>query len=147
MKKVANINTLLVSIFNSVLKIESKALLEGPFDDISITEVHTIDAIGLHSTKNMSEVAKQLDITLGTLTTSINNLVKKKYVNRTKDSVDKRVVLISLTSKGRYLYRVHNNFHSKVVETVLEGVTDKEQEVLLSALNHLQNFLNKELSR
>ncbi|MFV0520553.1 MAG: MarR family winged helix-turn-helix transcriptional regulator [Lachnospirales bacterium] len=147
MKKVTNVNSLLVTIFNNVLKIETKALLEGPFDDLSITEVHTIDAIGLHDKKNMSEVAKKLDITLGTLTTAINNLVKKNYVKRSKDTIDKRVVFISLTSRGRLLYRVHENFHNNVVKTVLEGVSTEENEVLLSALRNLNSFLENEIAK
>ncbi len=102
MNNVTTINTLLVDIFNSVLKIEEKALWEGPFKDVSITEVHTIEAIGLHEKRTMSEVANKLNITLGTLTTAINNLARKDYVERNRDEVDKRVVLISLTKKGRW---------------------------------------------
>ncbi|MFV0441620.1 MAG: MarR family winged helix-turn-helix transcriptional regulator [Lachnospirales bacterium] len=147
MSNLYNINEMLVEIFNCVLKIEEKALLEGPFKDISVTEVHTLDAIGLHSKKTMSEVAKKLNITLGTLTTSINNLVRKEYVVRNKDEFDKRVVLVSLTKKGRYLYRVHENFHSKIVGTVLEGVTEEDKEVLYKSLTNLHLFLQNELNK
>ncbi len=145
MANVTNINTLLVDIFNSVLKFEEKALWEGPFNDVSITEVHTVEAIGLDEKKKMSEIAKKLNITLGTLTTAINNLSRKGYVERVKDNFDKRVVFIRLTKKGRFLFRVHENFHEKMVSFVIENITKEEEEVLISALDKLYKMLQKEI--
>ena len=42
--------------------------------------------------KTSSEVAKELSITVGTLTVAINNLVKKGYVERLRSEDDRRVV-------------------------------------------------------
>ena len=76
------INRLLVETFNDILTIEEKSLREGAFNNVSITEVHTVKAIGLHTKKTISEVARELNITVGTLTVAINNLVKKGFVER-----------------------------------------------------------------
>ena len=93
------VNKLLVETFNDILYIEEKALKEGSFNDVSITEVHTIEAIGMYEKKMMSEVAKNLDITVGTLTVAVNKLVKKDYVQRFKSEDDKRIVLIGLKKR------------------------------------------------
>ena len=69
----------------------------------------------------MSTVAKKMSVTVGTLTTAINNLVKKGYVSRIRSAEDKRVVLLSLTEKGRKVYRRHAAYHKKMVQTVMEG--------------------------
>ena len=45
------INRLLVETFNDILTIEEKSLREGAFNNVSITEVHTVEAIGLHTKK------------------------------------------------------------------------------------------------
>ena len=42
--------------------------------------MHTIEAIGMYK-KNVFKVAKELSITVGTLTVAINNLVKKAMLN------------------------------------------------------------------
>jgi hypothetical protein len=78
------ISELLVEIYNNILIIEENAFKEGRFNDVSITEVHTIEAIGMYEPKSMSEVAKELKITVGTLTVAINNLVKKNMLSVTE---------------------------------------------------------------
>ena len=45
--------------------------------------------------------AGDLNITVGTLTTAINNLLKKGYVNRKRGEKDRRVVYISLSENGQ----------------------------------------------
>ena len=71
------LNTLLVDLFNDILKIEASVLKEGEFNDLSVTEMHIIEAIGLDREMTMTEVARDLEITVGTLTTAINRLIKK----------------------------------------------------------------------
>lgn len=45
------LNTYLVSIFNDVLSIEENELKKSQFSDLTITEMHTIDAIGMYKKK------------------------------------------------------------------------------------------------
>lgn len=144
MKEAYNIlNELLVETFNDILEIEQKALKEGAFSELSITEIHTIEAIGMYETKTMTEVAKSLDITVGTLTTAINNLVKKGYVERKRDEMDRRVVQIALTRKGKLAYRVHEKFHSDMVKATIEGLTKEEEGILIKSLDKLNNFFKE----
>lgn len=98
-KSTVIINELLVELFNDVLQIEEQSLKDGPISDLSITEIHTLEAIGMYDQKSMSEVAQNLKITVGTLTTAINKLIKKEYVERKRIEEDRRVVLIKLTKK------------------------------------------------
>ena len=140
------VNKLLVETFNDILYIEEKALKEGSFNDVSITEVHTIEAIGMYEKKMMSEVAKNLDITVGTLTVAVNKLVKKDYVQRFKSEDDKRIVLIGLTKKGRLLYRVHDKFHKDMVRETINGMSEDDTRILAEALGRLNDFLTEKYS-
>ena len=137
------VNTLLVDTFNNILTIEQNDLKKEKIFDVSVAEVHTIEAIGMYQTKSMSEVAKNLQITVGTLTVAINNLVKKGYVERFRCQSDKRVVLIKLTKKGKLLYRVHEQFHKNVVKATISGLTKQEREVLCQTLIKLNIYLQK----
>ena len=76
------INDTLVNLFNEILKLEEDVLVTGEFHNISVNDFHVINAIGMDEIKNMSMVAKQLDITVGSLTTAVNALVRKGYVVR-----------------------------------------------------------------
>lgn len=134
------LNDLLVMLFNEIMDAEQKALITGSFKEISINDMHIIDAIGVGEPKNMSTVAGKMAVTVGTLTTAINNLVKKGYVSRVRSAQDKRVVLLSLTDKGRSAYEKHAAFHQRMVRTVMEGFQGEEMEILARALERLRGY-------
>ena len=70
----------LVDIFNNVVIIEEASLKNSKFNDVSLKEMHTIDVIGTHPDTTPSAVAKELMLTLGTVTTSLNKLEKLTVV-------------------------------------------------------------------
>lgn len=127
-------------LFNEILDMEQKALITGSFREISINDMHIIHAIGVKESRNMSAVAKSMSVTVGTLTTAINNLVKKGYVARVRSAEDKRVVLLSLTDKGISAYKKHAGFHRQMVQSVMEGFGGEELEVLTRALEKLRRY-------
>ncbi|MCY6485285.1 MarR family transcriptional regulator [Clostridium aestuarii] len=140
-KSIKNVlNELLVDTFNEILTIEQMALKSGRLNDLSATEIHTIEAIGMYIPRAMSEVANDLGITVGTLSTAINNLVKKGYVERKRDEKDRRVVKITLTKKGKLAYRVHEKFHSDMIKETIKGLSEEEEKVLAGALGKLNEF-------
>lgn len=142
-KSVGVVNELLVETFNDILQIEQRALKEGVLKDISITEIHTIDAIGMYEYRTMSEVAQDLKITVGTLTTAINKLLKKGYVDRKRGEEDRRSVMIALTRKGKLAYRIHDKFHSNMVHATIDGLNEEEEEVLIKSLEKLNTFFKE----
>lgn len=137
------VNDYLVNVFNDILVIEESELQKSQFNDLSITEMHTIEAIGMYRRKTTTEVAKELQITVGTLTTAINRLVKKGYVERIRSEDDRRVVKLGLTKKGKLLFRVHQYFHRQMIKQVLRDMSDDEEKVLLKALKNLHDFLQE----
>ena len=137
------VNDYLVSVFNDILTIEESELKKSQFNDLSITEMHTIEAIVMYKKKTSSEVAKELSITVGTLTVAINNLVKKGYVERLRSEDDRRVVKLGLTKKGKLLFRVHQHFHREMVKNILKGMEQEEEQALLRALKNLHDFLQE----
>ena len=88
----------------------------------------------------MSTVAKAMAVTVGTLTTAVNNLVKKGYVSRVRSSEDKRVVLLSLTGKGVAAYEKHAAFHARMVQTIMDGFEGSEMDILTRALEKLRRY-------
>ena len=134
------INDVLVNLFNEILKLEEEAIITEEFGDITNNDMHIIEAIGLSGENTMSSVAKKLGITAGSLTTSINSIVKKKYVVRKRSDEDRRVVFIRLTQKGKKAYEHHKEYHRKMTETVLENLDENEIPVLIKTLHSLSDF-------
>ena len=72
------INDVLVHLFNEIMELEEEAIITEEYKDITNNDMHIIEAVGLGGNK-MSDIAARLNITVGSLTTSMNSLVKKGY--------------------------------------------------------------------
>ena len=118
------INDILVHLFNEIWELEEKAIITEEYKDISNNDMHIIEAIGLGKGNNMSAIAKKLNITVGSLTTSMNSLVNKKYAVRIRSEEDRRVVY----------------FHTQMTQAVVDKLTEEEIPVLLKTLNGLSEF-------
>lgn len=134
------INDILVHLFNEIWELEEKAIITEEFKEITNNDMHIIEAIGLGEGKNMSAIAKRLNITVGSLTTSMNGLVKKKYVTRQRSEEDRRVVYIRLTDKGEAAYYHHKEFHVQMVNAVMDSLKEGELAVLTRVLSSLTEF-------
>lgn len=140
MDRYITLNEALVNLFRDVIDIEQKAIVTQKFKNITNNDMHVIDAIGIGKPKNMSAIAKELSVTVGTLTIAMNSLVKKGYVLRERGKEDRRVVYISLSDKGKTAYEHYVRFHEAMVEGVKEELTQGEMEVLIKTLTKLDHW-------
>ena len=67
------LNELLVTLFRDVMDIEQKVIITPEFKDITNNDMHVIEAIGIGEPKNMSSIARELSVTVGTLTIAMNS--------------------------------------------------------------------------
>ena len=114
------IDDLLSGTFNSILRIEEQSLDNRLTHGLTITEVHTIVAIGLHERNPMNVIAARLNVTLATLTTAVNKLAKK----------------------GRQVLRAHNLFHHQMIDEALADLTEEEERVFAGALKKVKGFFD-----
>ena len=134
------LNELLVCLFKDLTEIEGRCLITDEFSDISINDMHIIEAIGVDEPKRSGTVAKLMSITLGTLTKAIDGLTRKGYVNRIRSEEDKRVVKLSLTDKGKSAYYHHEQFHRHMIEHIKDDLSDDEMKVLITSLAKLSDY-------
>ena len=155
------LNELLVTLFRDVMDIEQKVIITPEFKDITNNDMHVIEAIGIGEPKNMSSIAKELSVTVGTLTIAMNSLVKKGYVKRERSEKDRRVVFIqlkkgyversrgledrrvvyiSLSERGRKAYGHHARFHREMIESLTSDLSEDEMQTLVKALMKLNQW-------
>ena len=116
-----SLNSVLVDLFNDILNIEERALITEEFKDISVTDMHIIEAIGIEEPRTMSTISKSLGVTMGTLTVGINGLVKK----------------------GIAAYIHHENFHKDMIGHITKDLTKEEAEVLTKTFIRLEDFFHQ----
>lgn len=135
------INNLLSTVYSDIMKVEERELRKSEFKDISLRELHAIDAITMYEHKTSSQVARELMVTAGSLSTMVNNLVRKGYVIRINGEDDRRIIRLGLTSRGRLIYRAHDSFHRHMVKKFIAGFDNEQVAIIERALLNLRAFL------
>ena len=141
--QIKTLNTKLVKIFNDVRSIEEKELKFELSSNLNLRDMHTIDAISVKNNKTVSQVAQLMRLTPSSMTSVIDKLVKNDYVIRIHSQSDRRLVHLALTLKGQKIYEAHKKFHLKMCEFLLVGLSDAEIQVIMQAINNLNDFLEK----
>ena len=103
---------------------EFKIILVKLFNDILDYEESVLRASEL----------KELAVTIGTLTISINSLVRKGYVIKERSEKDKRVVFVNLSSKGEAAFSRNEELYDQMVNSMLEDLEDNEMDILMKSL-------------
>ena len=88
----------------------------------------------------MSSIARKLNITVGSLTTAMNSLVNKAYVERRRSEKDRRVVYVRLTEKGVKAYHHHEDYHRQMTQAIISKLSEDEIPVLVKTLEGLEEF-------
>lgn len=136
------INELLVEVFNHILSIEGQTLRQRGVK-LSMNEVHVLEAIQKTMKPSMTNIARRLRITVGTLTTSVNRLVEKGYATRYREEEDKRKVLVSLTNNAFKVLKIHEQFHNEMLDAVFADMNLEEDELLLQSLENISEFFKR----
>lgn len=146
----AQLNYFLVKVFNEILRIEEDSLRVGEFQNVSIREMHVIEAVCTANREGVnnraSDIAKVLGISQGTLTAALGPLERKGCIKRERDADDKRIVRLVPTAKGKRANDVHTRFHEDMVKDVVNALSQEEQDSLMKGLVSLQEFFDRNKS-
>ena len=142
----AALNDLLVNTFHSILKLEEESLSRIGAFPLSISEMHLLEAVGRgrDAGRSITDIAKELSITLPSVTTAVNKLSKKGYVEKGPAESDKRLVIVYLTQEGRRAETAHRFFHRAMVNAASQALEADEKEALLKGLNKLHAFFKEQ---
>ena len=123
--------------------IEERTLDAKLINDLTLGELHVLEIVNKEATIPMTKVANQLKITVGSLTTCVNRLVKKEYLFRERDENDHRIIKVSTTQKAKKALKVHDLFHEQILLGVLDGVTIRDAtKVMAQFARTLENYIN-----
>lgn len=138
-----DLNAFLVGAFQSILKTEENYFARGKFKNLSVKEMHLIDAVVKLKENNIAKrIARELNITQSSLTTAVSTLEKKGMLIRKQDEKDKRVVKICVTELAMEAYEHHRQFHKDMVEAVMNSLDEQELNILVKSLDKITAFFN-----
>ncbi len=135
-------NHFLKKLFFKVLAIQEENVSIATKNRLSRTEIHTIEIIQDSENPILTNVASELKISKATASVAVERLVKKGFVKKSKDTIDKRKSILVLTETGKICYDQHGKYHEQMVDALLNDFKIDEYPELLRGLSSLSEFLD-----
>ena len=89
---------------------------------VTMSQCSTIMAIGKKGKMTMNALSEWMSLATSTMTRIVDNLVRDGHIERSQDEQDRRVVQVSLTEKGRELFkmidRIYHEYHARIVDNI-----------------------------
>lgn len=102
----------------------------GSLEGLTISQFGVLEALYHLGPMNQSEIGNKLLRSGGNITLVIDNLEKQGLVKRQRDHEDRRMVIVTLTDKGRQLISRIFPQHLRAIVKELSILTPQEQELL-----------------
>lgn len=110
---------------------------------LSIMEYRILRQLSENGPQPMVKLADSNMITQGWVTSLVDRLESRMYVERVRSNMDRRVVNISATEKGREFYREIMELHEDFIASTLEFMPLPDKESLRTLLYRIEDQLLK----
>ena len=107
---------------------------------LSLSQLRILYFLDHHPQSSLSEVAEYLDVTRPTMSGAIERLVKQGFVTRTGDPIERRRILLSLTSAGgKYQQQVYQSLLDRIGQK-LNSLSDEDTSKIMAGLLLLETI-------
>jgi len=110
---------------------------------LSVPQLRMLLMLEIEGDASMGELARRASVTMPTATSSINTLVDGRYVSRRRSPDDRRVVLVSLTAKGRKVLERFRAERRERMAAVLGQLSPGDQERFVQAFEDILEILRR----
>ena len=109
--------------------------------DLTLSESHAIEVLGVYGKMNMKTLAEKLAVTTGTITVTVDRLEKGGYAKRAATEEDRRAYIIELTPTGRKAFEEHHKHHQRLTQELMPLLTKEESAAFVKILQKLHKHL------
>lgn len=111
--------------------------------DLSIVQYYSLYWLKDGRQISLGQLSEKLLCDPGHVTRTVDALERRGLVFRERAGWDKRITQVSITQKGRDLYRVVSNKYAKVSQERMSSLSDAEQAALKELLAKLGDGLKQ----
>jgi DNA-binding MarR family transcriptional regulator len=104
-------------------------------------QVHSLLWLGVEGSLTMGEIAGRLGVTEKTVTGLIDRLRHRRFVVRTRDTGDRRVIRVHLTKKGKEVYQQFEGLLRQRISRLMSALDSSERRTLIRIFQKIANFL------
>ncbi len=114
----------------------------------TVTLAHELSMVQLQALQLISEghetmrvLANEMHVKMPTLTTHIDKLEKAGYVKRSHDSDDRRVIRVTMTTKGKTAWKKSMDAKMERMQTMLQKMSLKDKKDLQRIITNISKGL------
>ena len=105
--------------------------------NLALTEFNTLKVLNDNGDCTVQNMAKQVLLTSGSMTYIVDKLVAKSCIEKVKQVEDNRVFMLSLTKKGKTLYKNVSESIEEDIDNYFNNLRDKDRDRLIKILNRI----------
>lgn len=117
-------------------RMEESAKEQFNFNELTLTQMNYLETINNLHNPNMTELAREMNLTKPTVKAAIDKLIEKDFISRVKSDDDRRSAHLHLTVKGKVINHMHDFAHKQMAELISSKLTIEE-------INTLQSLFGK----
>lgn len=104
---------------------------------LSLQQLNILNIVGDREPCTMSEIAKQAHLSLSSITSVVDKMVKSKLIDRYRSEDDRRIVYAKLSQEGKRIYQIQIEHIHAVVRKLLQALNPEEQDNLTQIIQKL----------
>jgi DNA-binding MarR family transcriptional regulator len=113
-------------------------------DQITLPQFIILDFLHIQGESKMKDLATFMNVSTAAMTGIVERLVRYKYVIRSFQPDDRRIIKVGLTTRGNELVRKINEQRRKMLVKVFGKVSEKDRQDYLRILTQIKDILLKE---
>ena len=123
-------------ITSKIQQMRTKKISFDGTPPLQTASIHFIEMIGKHKESNMTEFARMLGITKGSVSQMAKTLEEKRLIRRVKGE----------ENEGRKIYEGHEKHHEEMyseIETVLSELTPEDMEKAVRIFSRIESCMDE----
>jgi DNA-binding MarR family transcriptional regulator len=120
---------------------EALVTAKSEFANLSVTQIHYLDAIRHLDKPAISELAEHQQVTKPTATVTLEKLERAGYITKVPSLDDHRVSHVNLTEKGLRIADLHDEIHQGYADFFIEALDSDEIDTIVLLLNKVVSHL------
>lgn len=125
--KNTSIEELVSLMFMAGRLIREQTVGHGNHCSLSLAQLKVLSIVNENEATTMKDVARSLLITSPSATAAINQLVKSGHIERMPDKIDRRIVRLKVTPKGKSAFAEHYKIITEKIGEVLKNLNAQEK--------------------
>lgn len=136
-------NTELMNLFVKYMEkqeILSKLTEDEKLHGYNYSEIHTIAAIGDLAEPNVTQIAKNMNVTRGAISKITKKLLEQNLIESYQRDDNKQKIFFRLTSSGQFLYDEHEKRHNLWLKRDHAFINQFDSETVEQVENFMKAF-------